>query len=206
MTKKRILHNLKFWMGILTAIILASVAGLVASDVVLASSDGDLKTATQCSFIIPPQFVPGDGEGLFRHKDYPMESSSISYNIYYNGKDKVLTNREKQALLQKAEAALVDESENLTKEIYQDLMSEAYSGEYGKNVDFTVTAFSQKSFDGYPGYKIISEFQPEGEMRVHQTVYIILSKYRTFTITFQGAEDDECQELFDQSAATIHVN
>ncbi len=206
MAKKRISYGLKFMMRIFVAIIMVFIAGLSSSDVAMASSNGELNTATSCSFIVPPQFVPGEESGLFIHKDYPMESSSISYNIYYNGKDKVLTNREKQALLQKGEVPPIDESENLTKEIYQDMMSEAYAAEYGHDVDLDVTSFDRKSFDGYPGYKITSEFKPEGEMKVHQMVYIILSRYRTFTITFQGAEDDECQELFEKSAETIHVN
>ena len=206
MTKKRIVHSIKLGIGILVTVALTAIAGLLESDVVIASSNGELKSATQCSFIVPPQFVPGEESGLFIHKDYPMESSSISYNIYYNGKDKVLTNREKQALLQKGEVPPIDESENLTKEIYQDMMSKAYAAKYGHDVDLVVTSFDRKSFDGYPGYKIISEFKPEDEMKVHQMVYIILSRYRTFTITFQGAEDDECQELFEKSAETIHVN
>lgn len=189
----------------MAALFFAVLAGLLMSDVVEVRAGGNLGVATQCSFVIPPEFVPDEEQGLFRNKDYPMESSSIKYSIYYNGKDKVLTNREKQALLSSGELSLVDESENLTKEIYQDTMKGAYAQKYGQDVGYEVTSFSKKSFDGFPGFKITAELQPADEPKVYQTAYIILSRYRTFSITYQRAEDDECEDLFDASAATIHV-
>ena len=198
-------YKFKIFLGIMVAFFCAVAAGFLMSDVVEASNGGNLAVATQCSFVIPPEFVPDTEPGMFRNKDYPMESSSIKYSIYYNGKDKILTNREKQALLNKGELSLVDDSENLTKEIYQDAMTEAYSQKYGQNVSYVVTSFSKKSFDGFPGFKITAELQPADEMKVYQTAYIILSRYRTFSITYQRAEDDECDELFNISAATIHV-
>ena len=201
-----VLHRIQIIVGLVVALGFAALAGFFMSDVAMAASDGgNLGVATQCSFVIPPEFVPDTEPGLFRNKDFPMESSSIKYSIYENGKDKVLTNREKKALLASGELTLVDESENLTKEIYQDAMSEAYTKEYGQDVGFTVTSFSKKKYDGFPGFRITSEFQPQDEMKVYQTVHIILSKYRTFTITYQRAEDDECVDLFNASAETIHV-
>ncbi|MCR5555986.1 MAG: hypothetical protein K6F75_00285 [Butyrivibrio sp.] len=205
MLSRGVFYKVRICLGTMAAIFFAVMAGLLMSDVVKTRAGGNLSVATQCSFVIPSEFEPDEEQGLFRHKDYPMESSSIKYNIYYNGQDKVLTNREKQALLRNGELSLVDESENLTKEIYQDTMSKAYSQEYGQDVSYEVTSFSKKSFDGFPGFKITAELQPAEDMKVYQTAYIILSRYRTFSITYQRAEDDECEDLFNTSAATIHV-
>ena len=170
-----------------------------------AASNNELEVATQCSFIIPSDFVPGNESGLFINKNYPMESSSIKYSIYENGKDKVLTNREKKTLAANGSSLSVEDSINLTKDIYQSILAEAYEKAYGMDVGYKVTDFTTKDFDGFPGYKIMAEFNTESNIMVYQTVYIILSKYKTFTISYQMAEDDECREMFDTSASTINV-
>ena len=84
-------------------------------------------------------------------------------------------------------------------------MADAYNQSYGNDVGFKVASFDRITIDGFPGYHITSEFQVAEQPRIHQTVYIILSKYRTFTVTYQRAGDDECEEFFEQSAATLHV-
>lgn len=170
-----------------------------------AASNNELEVATQCSFIIPSDFVPGNESGLFINKNYPMESSSIKYSIYENGKDKVLTNREKKTLAANGSSLSVEDSINLTKDIYQSILAEAYEKAYGMDVGYKVTDFTTKDFDGFPGYKIMAEFNTDSNIMVYQTVYIILSKYKTFTISYQMAEDDECREMFDTSASTINV-
>jgi hypothetical protein len=154
--------------------------------------------------MIPPFFVPGEEAGLFINESYPMESSSIKYDYYDKGRDKTLTNREKMEL-ESAPFVIEDMSSNLTKEIYQSTMSSAYNKDYGTDVGFEVGEFDNRTFDGYPGYRIESSFKVGEAPLIHQTVYIVLSKYRTFTITYQRADDDDCEALFEESAATIHV-
>ena len=198
-------HKLKLCLGVLTALICASLAGFFMYEVVEAATNDDLGVATQCSFVVSPEFLPGTEPGLFINKNYPMESSSIKYSIYENGKDKILTNREKQELLKNGSYLIQEDSVNLTKDIYQTAMAEAYQKAYGNDVGFTVTDFDKKIFDGFPGFKISSEYLHQDNMKVYQTAYIVISKYRTFTITYQRAEDDECQEAFNASAASIRV-
>lgn len=165
----------------------------------------ELKTAVQCSFVIPKDFLPGEEQGLFINKNYPMESSSILYSYYDNGKDRVLTNREKLENAQSGEKLIVDESTNLTREIFEETTAAAYSKAYGKNVGYKVSSFKKIKIDGYPGFCINADYQVPDEEKIYQTTYIIISRYRTFTVTYQRAEDDDCEELFDSSAATIHV-
>ena len=88
--------KIKTMLGIvlsLQLIIIATVSMLNVIDVYAAD---ELKSAVDCSFIIPPDFIPGGDTGLFVNRNAPMESSTIKYSCYDNGADKVLTNRTDQ--------------------------------------------------------------------------------------------------------------
>lgn len=196
---------IKYSVGLLAAAVFAVLSALCLSGVINVLAREDLKTATSCSFVIPNEFVPGTEKGLFINRNHPMESSSIKYSYYDNEKDKILTNREKAAVLASGEMEIIDESLNLTREIYQETMSAAYDNEYQQKVGFKVEAFEKIKIDGYPGFKIVSSYQPADEEVIHQTVYMLISKYRMFTVTYQRAEDDDCEESFENSAATIHL-
>ena len=168
-------------------------------------AEDDLAQASYCSFVVPPEFNPSGEKGLFINKNHPMESSTIQYSVYYNGLDVVLTNREKKALAEHNEPKVTDKSTDLTKEIYQETISAAYNSEYGEDVGYSDSSFDKITVDGYPGYKIEASFKATDEETIYQTVYMLLSRYRTFTITFQRAEDDECQDVFAECQSTIHV-
>lgn len=181
------------------------ISGLLLGQGLSVKATDELKTAVQCSFVIPREFVPGSERGTFKNINHPMESSTISYSYYDNGKDRILTNREKIALEKSNEAMIVDESLNLSREEYQKTLSEAYSKAYGIDVGYKVSSFDKINIDGYPGFRIYGDYQASGEERIYQTTYLIFSKYRTFTVTYQRAEDDDCQDLFEASAETIHI-
>ena len=205
---KRFLCDVKIRAFLGTVAFLAIFAGIFWGHSSMDSHARDnLDTATYCSFVIPPEFVPDAEAGLFVHKNHPMESSSIKYDYYDNGLDVVLTNREKAALLEQGTApSVTDESTSLTKEIYQETMAAAYNSLYGQDVGFSVSSFDKINVDGYPGYKIVATFRAGDEETVHQRVYMLLSRYRTFTISMQRAEDDDCEEAFDECASSIHVH
>lgn len=188
--------------GLLCLILLFSMLNIGTLNVQAAD---DLDVAVQCTFVVPPEFVPGQEKGLFVNVNSPMESSTIKYSYYDNGQDKVLTNRERKELQESGATIIEDASASLTKEIYQSQMAAAYEQEYGENVNFNVGSFTNIKVDGYPGYKIEASYQATEEEVIHQTVYIVLSKYRVFTISYQRAEDDDCEELFDISSESIHV-
>ena len=189
---------------LITAILFMCFVGSLLSSVTVRAAE-DLEVATECLFVVPPEFEPGRELGFFEHLNMPMESSSIRYNVYSNGKDKVLTNREKKLAEEAGGKVILDESQNLTKEIFEESLSNAYNEKYGADVGYKVSSFENIKIDGFKGYRIGATFQASGEERVYQTTYIILSKYKTFTITYQRAEDDDCQELFDMSEKTIHI-
>ena len=191
--------------GKIVAVVMIVVTALSINSTSVFAED-DLQEAQWCSFVIPSQFEPSAEKGLFINKAHPMESSTIQYSVYYNGLDVVLTNREKALLAEHDEPKVTDKSTELTKEIYQETIAAAYNSEYGEDVGYTVSSFDKIDIDGYPGYKIEASFQETDQETVYQTVYMILSKYRTFTITFQRAEDDECQDAFSECQSTIHVH
>ncbi len=189
------------------AVALSVAAGVVFLFASMAYARDNLEPASYCSFVIPPDFVPSQEKGLFINQNNPMESSSIKYDFYDNGLDVILTNREKAAIKEAGEEKPVaDESMSLTKEIYQETVAAAYNSQYGQDVGFVVSSFDKITVDGYPGYRIVSSYQAADEEKVHQTVYMLLSKYRTFTISMQRAEDDDCEALFEECASSIHVH
>ena len=187
-----------------TGIVMALIIAFTFSTFVCAKDE--LKEARQCTFVIPSEFTYESESGLFVNKNEPMESSSISYDIYDNGKNITLTNREKKKNPASIDKAVVDNTSNLTKSEYEKAISASYEEAFGEDVGFKVDSFENITIDGYPGYHIESYFKVSGQQTIYQSVYMILSKYKTFTITYQRAEDDQCQELFENSAATIHVN
>ena len=191
---------------LLLAVTIAIISSVGYLDGITSFAKDELKEARQCTFVVPSDFVLQAETDTFVNKNEPMESSSISYNIYDNGKNITLTNREKKRNPASIEKAVIDNTANLTKSEYEKLLSESYNEAFGSDVDFTVESFENITIDGYPGYHIESSFMVPDQQKAYQTVYMIMSKYKTFTITYQRAEDDNCQELFEQSAATIHVN
>ena len=192
-------------LGIVMAVAMMIMA-VLCTNITEVYAEDDLKEAGCCSFVVPLQFNPSSTKGLFINKDHPMESSTIQYSVYYNKLDVILTNREKAALAEINEPKVTDKSTDLTKDIYQETISAAYNSEYGEDVGYSVSSFDKITVDGYPGYKIEATFQAKDQEKVYQTVYMLLSKYRTFTITFQRAEDDDCQDAFSECQSTIHVH
>ncbi len=189
----------------------AAVLAFFAAALLLADSGhvqarDNLKEASYCSFVIPPEFVPGGEKGLFVNKNHPMESSTITYSVYDNGLDRMFTNREKQGEAIKASASVSDETVSLTGDIYQETMQAAYNSEYGQDVGYKVESFDRITVDGFPGYRIVASYQAGDEEKIHQTVYMLLSKYRTFTISMQRAEDDDCEAFFKECSDSIHVH
>lgn len=162
----------------------------------------ELDEATSCTFVIPSEFEPSSQEGVFVHKSAPYESANITYSVLVTGEEVVLTNREKE--IAQEESLIEDASTELTKEIYEEEVAAAYNESYGTDVAYTVTSFDNIEVDGFPGFKIDATYN-DGTKDIYQTVYMIISKYKTFTICYSRASDDYMAEVFEQSAETIHV-
>jgi hypothetical protein len=207
MKKSIVTDKLKMVTGVALAAVLAMSTALLTGDAFRVRAEEELPEAAWCSFVIPDDFVPGPDRGVFINRNYPMESSTIGYSIYDNGKDVTITNRQRQEESFNVPGnRITDEPTLLTKEIYEETLSAAYNSKYGQDVGFVVESFDDIKVDGFPGFKIQSSYRAEGEETIHQTVYMLISKDKVFTITYQRAEDDDCSEQFEKSATTIHVN
>ncbi|MBE5825733.1 MAG: DUF1795 domain-containing protein [Butyrivibrio sp.] len=206
MKKSIVLDKLKTMAGLIVASILALLTALLPGAELSVIAQEDLPEADWCSFVIPSEFVPGPDSGVFINRNHPMESSTIKYSIYDNGKDVTVTNRQRQESFDVPGNRVTDEPTLLTKQIYEETLSAAFNSKYGQDVGFVVESFDDIKVDGYPGFKIQSSYRAEGEETIHQTVYMLISKYKVFTITYQRAEDDDCIGQFEKSADTIHVN
>jgi hypothetical protein len=188
-------------------LVLASIAGLCLSAFAAeAPEEPEKDTANCCTFVVPPVFVPGEEKNVYVNKSYPMESSIIRCSSYYNGEDIVLTNRERKEQEAAGVTKQLSEPNKLSRQIYQETMAAAYNSQYGEDVGFEVSSFENITIDEFPGFKISSTYKAADEEKIYQTVYMIISKYRVFTITFQRAEDDDCEAYFEECAATIHVH
>lgn len=165
----------------------------------------DLSEASGCSFIVPAGFVMTADEGVFVNEHYPLESANITYKVSYLPKEKVLTNKEKADGVSATESDEELLYDNLTKDIYEEIQKENYVNLYGEDVDFGVDSFNENTIDGYPGYMIETHLTPTGSQTVYQKIFIILSRYKAFSIIYSRADDDDFEESFAESIESIHI-
>lgn len=184
--------------------LLLSVVVVANTNMPVKAESEELEKALGCTFVLPDGYVLSESEeNVFVNSNYPLESGIITYSVVTTGSEDTLTNAERAEAAESTESEAEDASTELTQEFYQETMATALNEEYGTDVGYTISEFDNISIDGYPGYFIASTYQ--GEQTIHQMVYIVLSRYKTFTITYSRAEDDDTVEAFEASAATIHV-
>lgn len=184
--------------------LLLSVVVVANTNMPVKAESEELEKALGCTFVLPDGYVLSESEeNVFVNSNYPLESGIITYSVVTTGSEDTLTNAERAEAAESTETEAEDASTELTQEFYQETMATALNEEYGTDVGYTISEFDNISIDGYPGYFIASTYQ--GEQTIHQMVYIVLSRYKTFTITYSRAEDDDTVEAFEASAATIHV-
>lgn len=184
--------------------LLLSVVVVANTNIPVKAESEELEKALGSTFVLPDGYVLSESEeNVFVNSNYPLESGIITYSVVTTGSEDTLTNAERAEAAESTETEAEDASTELTQEFYQETMATALNEEYGTDVGYTISEFDNISIDGYPGYFIASTYQ--GEQTIHQMVYIVLSRYKTFTITYSRAEDDDTVEAFEASAATIHV-
>ena len=165
----------------------------------------ELPAAQYCSVMIPESFKVTDVPGMYVNEHYPLESANISYGVKTLPADRVLTNGQKAA----GESADPNEVEirydELTANMYEEIMKENYEDLYGDGIGYTIESFEDIQQDGFPGYHIVSSFTPEGSQMIHQEAFILLSGNKVFTVVYSRAEDDDFIEVFKESMDSIHV-
>ena len=94
--------------------------------------------------------------------------------------------------------------QELSKESYEKMMAQQYAMVYGTAVSYQVSSFENITVDGFPGYRIEASWK-DASQNIDQTVIMILSADKTYTITWSQAEDDLHTEDFAESQASVHV-
>ncbi len=165
----------------------------------------ELPEAQYCSVMIPESFRVTDVPGMYVNEHYPLESANISYGVKVLPKDRVLTNAQKAAGESESASEMDIRYDELTEDMYEEIMKENYEDLYGDGIGYTIESFEDIQKDGFPGYHIVSSFTPEGSQMIHQEAFIILSQNKVFTVVYSRAEDDDFTEEFAQSIDSIHV-
>lgn len=164
-----------------------------------------LKDASFCTVVIPQGYHCESEPGIFISDHNPLDASNITYTVT-QVQDETLgkTNAEKADEKEKTESDIAD-SRLLTKETFQRQMKASSKNAYGEKAEYKVTAFTEITVDAYPGYRIEGICQI-GSQQIQQTVYLLMAKNKTFTITYSQSPDDGHEEDFAKSQATIAVH
>ena len=179
--------------------------GNIAGDSSSEALENVSESAQICTVIIPEGYEL-NSDGIFVSSHAPLDSSNISYKIIENDDTAGMTNNERAEYLKENSGKDNEEIDYsaLTKEIFDQKMTAAYKKLYGNDTDFSLDSFEEKSFDGCSGYAAECMITPESQ-KIIQNIYIVNADTKTYIITYSQAEDDDKEEIFAQSAATIHV-
>lgn len=131
---------------------------------------------------LPKDFKPDSGEeGLWVHKSYPTELSSISYDIS-------------------------DGSENysqMTMEEYKSLMEDDFARAYGDTVTLNISVYEKIAIDRRNGYKILMSYELKG-IEYEQLIYLLFNGDEIHNLTFTQEKGNDRMSDFETSAETIH--
>lgn len=131
---------------------------------------------------LPKDFKPDSGEeGLWLHKSYPTELSSISYDIS-------------------------DGSENyfqMTMEEYKSLREDDFIREHGDAVTLNISVYEKIVIDRRKGFKILMSYEFKG-IEFEQLTYLLFNGDEIHNLTFTQEKGNDRMNDFETSAETIH--
>lgn len=131
---------------------------------------------------LPKDFKPDSGEeGLWVHKSYPTELSSISYDIS-------------------------EGSENfsqMTLEEYKSLMEDDYISTYGDAVTLNISVYEKIAIDRRNGFKILMSYELK-EIEYEQLTYLLFNGDEIHNLTFTQEKGNDRMDDFEACAETIH--
>ena len=171
-------------------------------------SQTELPEAASFAVRIPSDFVADKVPGRFICKRYPLDSAQITVENITLADDTLYTNEEKRERLADGETIQTKRRAytGLTAAIFESRANAALEeGLSLKVVSFEKTSVRRAS-DGtaFPGFRIRAEIKG-GKKPIMEEVYIYLSDDRIFTVSYAQASDDEFDDAFAESAASIAV-
>lgn len=130
---------------------------------------------------IPKGFVDnGDNEGLYVHKSYPSDISTISHVISDEGED--------------ISTWSVDE--------FKEKLEADYYDAYGDVVDIEILQSDKLKVDGRPGYRILMQFEFKGVM-YEQLMYAFFNGDEVHYVYYTQEQGGKWMDKFAESGASI---
>lgn len=142
-----------------------------------------------CTVVVPSDFVPWQEAAeavqttapcLFVHRNYPMESAVITWHSGYAGAD-------------------IPSEETLTE-----LMTPLLDAEVGGESGYEILSMEETMISDVPARRVLSRFYREGQ-EITVTGLFVQAPDRETLITWSCADDDDCEESFARSEASVRV-
>lgn len=131
---------------------------------------------------LPKDFKQDSGEeGLWVHKSYPTELSSISYDISDGS----------------------DNFSQMTLEEYKSLMEDDYISTYGDAVTLNISVYEKIAIDRRNGFKILMSYELKG-IEYEQLTYLLFNGDEIHNLTFTQEKGNDRMDDFEACAETIH--
>ncbi|MCR5092391.1 MAG: hypothetical protein K6B72_00195 [Lachnospiraceae bacterium] len=167
-----------------------------------------LPVADSFAVTIPADFVPDSVPGRFICRRYPLDSANIAVQTILLEDETAFTNAERRAMEERGEAQtrVRREYTNLTADMLEAALNETLEDPLQLKVTKFVSMTLKRDSDGavFPGFRANAEITGAPKP-VTEEIYIVISDTRIFTVTYARASDDEFEEQFRKSAATIAV-
>ena len=144
-------------------------------------ADGKLVTRG-ITFEVPEGYQESpDRPGMYIPDRFPIDASNMVYSEF-----------DADYTLQ-----MMDEA------YFEDMVEQSFAAAYGAFTDITITEYQPYTIDGVPAIRVKAEYDLEGN---HVTsLMIIVNGSRTYTVVYTQTHDYDRMELFEASAASIHV-
>ena len=144
-------------------------------------ADGDLVTKG-ITFEIPEGYEASpDRPGMYVPKRFPIDASNMVYSEY-----------DADYTLQ-----MMDEA------YFEQMVEQNFTAAFGTPIDVNITEYQPYTIDDVPAIRIKAEYDLDGN---HVTsLMIIINGSRTYTVVYSQTHDYDRMELFEASAASIHV-
>ncbi|MBO4900872.1 MAG: hypothetical protein J5509_11345 [Lachnospiraceae bacterium] len=144
-------------------------------------ADGSLVTRG-ITFEIPEGYEASpDTPGMYIPKRFPIDASNMVYSEF-----------DADYTLQ-----MMDEA------YFEQMVEQNFTAAFGTAIDVNITEYQPYTIDGVPAIRIKAEYDLDGN---HVTsLMIIINGSKTYTVVYTQTHDYDRMDLFEASAASIHV-
>ncbi len=130
---------------------------------------------------LPKNFVEsGEEAGLFVHKSFPEDISTISHVIAEDGED----------------------ISQIEQEEFLEMLKADYLENYGDDIDITFSKYKKINIDGRPGISVKMKFEFKSIM-FEQLVVMLYNGEESHVITYTQEKGNKWMDIFEKSAESI---